>query len=901
MRRQRMIARCVRSVRLGILVAFAAMALAEPARAQAPLHERIDAMLESAHPAQPAPLASDAEFVRRIYLDLIGTIPTADEARQFIDDQSPDKREKLIDRLLASPEFTRHMTTVLDVMWMERRPDKHVKTDEWRAYLHAAIAANRPLNELVREILAADGVDDALRPAAKFYLDREGEPNLLTRDVGRMFFGMDLQCAQCHDHPLVDDYYQADYYGIFAFLNRSFVFADAKAKKSFFAEKGEGGVEFKSVFTGETGQTGPRLPGDAEIAEPTFAKGEEYVVKPEKDVRPVPKFSRRAQLAEQATDGTNNAFNRNMANRLWAVMMGRGLFDPVDLYHSGNSPTHPLLLQTMADELVAMQFDVRRFLGEVARTRAYQRGLDMPENQMEQAAAAVAQVAALEAELKSLEAAREQAAAAVSATKAEAKSAEEAVAAAAKQLADAQAAIEPAKKAAAEATAKLTEAQSAVNAKQEVATLVADAAAKTQAVVAKFPGDDALAAAAKTFQTRADELGSQLESARQTATQAAATAKNAADQLAVAERMVATVTTARDAARKQAEAIAARTSAVESALATEVMKVGEAQHKHQRAVALAELHQTKVAADQARGAADQAARQLADARKELESAKASMPERQKELDSARTARDAAAKQLTETQPQLAAQQAATKTLAEALAQANAAAEKLPDDKALADAAADVRQRHEQEQTKLDATKNEIARLEAEAKSTAEKLAAAEAAIATLTARIAELEPSLPKLETDANVARERADSALAALDQADLDIVRRWADETYVAGLKPLSPEQMTMAVLQATGYTNNVRSAAEAELNKKSPLSEADQADAAKVAERAKQLEDELYGKLKGNVGLFVNLFGVGPGQPQTEFFATVDQSLFFANGSQILSWLNPSGNNLTARLTKL
>src|SRR5690606_4304064 len=109
-------------------------------------------------------------------------------------------------------------------------------------------------------LLTADSVDPATRPMAKFLLDRDGDPHLLTRDVGRMFFGVDLQCAQCHDHPLIDDYVQTDYYGLNAFFSRTSMFVDMKDNnKGYLTEKAEGTTEFKSVFTGSSRKTRPRL------------------------------------------------------------------------------------------------------------------------------------------------------------------------------------------------------------------------------------------------------------------------------------------------------------------------------------------------------------------------------------------------------------------------------------------------------------------------------------------------------------------------------------------------------------------------------------------------------------------------------------------------------------------
>ncbi len=353
------------------------------ATAQAPLHQRIDAAIAAGTPnyeKQAAPLASDAEFLRRIYLDLTGTIPSADEARAFLKDGTPDRRAKLIDRLLASPAFARHMATVFDVLLMDRRPAKFVPAPQWHEFLRASFAAGKPLDQLVQEILAADGADPKTRPAARFYLDRNGEPHQLTRDVSRLFLGMNLQCAQCHDHPLVAGYLQAHYYGLYAFLSRSFVFNDKATKLSVFAEKAEGEVTYQSVFdpTKLTKTTGPRLPSGPGLKEPALEKGKEYVVAPVKGQRPVPRFSRRALLPGLIAGADNMQFRRTVANRLWAMMLGRGLVDPVDFDHPANPASHPELLKTLTDEVAALKFDVKAFLREAALSKTYQRSSELP-------------------------------------------------------------------------------------------------------------------------------------------------------------------------------------------------------------------------------------------------------------------------------------------------------------------------------------------------------------------------------------------------------------------------------------------------------------------------------------------------------------------------------------------
>jgi hypothetical protein len=369
---------------LGGFLALQAVVLAAE-----PLHIRIDGHIEKRLDFPPAPPAGDAEFVRRVYLDLAGRIPSVAQTKEFLADSSADKRARLIDRLLDSPDYARRMQQVFDIWLLERRPENAIPPAEWQAYLRQSFAENKPYNVLAREILAADGVEN--RPAVKFYLARSGETNVLTRDVGRLFLGMDVQCAQCHDHPLIEDYSQTDYYGIYAYLNRSFIFTDPKEKKAYFAEKAEGEVAFKSVFNPSVNEQNfrPRLRTGQILQEPVLPKGDEYFVPPAKanNVRPIPRFSRRQQLAIAATNGTNAYFNANIANRLWHLMMGRGLVHPPGLHHAENPPTHPELLEELAREFVATKFDVKALLRELALSKTYQRSSEVPQGMTAQQSA----------------------------------------------------------------------------------------------------------------------------------------------------------------------------------------------------------------------------------------------------------------------------------------------------------------------------------------------------------------------------------------------------------------------------------------------------------------------------------------------------------------------------------
>lgn len=348
-----------------------------------PLRELIDSHFSADLPASLP--ASDAEFARRVSIDLTGMPPDVDRLRTFLADKSPDKREKLVQGLIASPHFERRLATFLDITLMERRPYKDIKEDEWMTYLLSSVRSNKPWNELAREILSADGTEESSRAAVRFALARDAEPNLLTRDVSRIFFGRDLQCAQCHNHPLVEDYLQADYQGMLAFIAPGFVKTiqkpgpktkDGKPGKpislKIYAEKDGDDISFESVFVKNTKhRTGPRLIGEPSILEP--------------DVLPVsttnvnrPKHSRREKMAALATSGQVAAFNENIANRLWGMMMGRGLVHPPDFHHRDNPPVKPTLMKELGTQFALMKFDMKTFLQEVALSKVYQRSYELP-------------------------------------------------------------------------------------------------------------------------------------------------------------------------------------------------------------------------------------------------------------------------------------------------------------------------------------------------------------------------------------------------------------------------------------------------------------------------------------------------------------------------------------------
>ena len=342
------------------------------------LHRKIDRLIEESAVGPMAAICSDSDFVRRIYLDLTGIIPGVEEVRAFLDDPAPDKRVALIDSLLESPAFDRHFAVQLDVLLLERRIDKHIEASAWERFLINAVAGRKPLDQLFRELVYPDELDGDDLAAAKFLLNREAEPHAMTRDIGRLFFGMDMQCAQCHDHPLVDDYLQEDYYGLHAFLSRTKLFVDPQSKLGMLAEQADGEVQFESVFTGE-GRTGmpPRLPrGGSAHTEPSFPEEDAYRIKPEKTQAGKPRFSRRRALSEMLVE--NRQFRRNLANRLWALIMGRGAVHPADFDSLQNPSTYPQLLSLLADDWATHDFDLRYAVRELVLTKTYQRSCEPP-------------------------------------------------------------------------------------------------------------------------------------------------------------------------------------------------------------------------------------------------------------------------------------------------------------------------------------------------------------------------------------------------------------------------------------------------------------------------------------------------------------------------------------------
>jgi hypothetical protein len=182
---------------------------------------------------QAAPQADDAEFIRRVTLDLVGRIPTAGELETYLA-SDPDKRTRLVERLLNSPGFIRHQVTEFDAMLMEGT------RGSIRDYLTIAFQENRPWDQMFRDLLLPNQKEPVGEKAREFLRNRVGDLDLMTNEISVLFFGVNVTCAKCHDHPLVDDWKQDHFYGMKSFLSRTF------DNGGYLAEREYGKVTFKT-------------------------------------------------------------------------------------------------------------------------------------------------------------------------------------------------------------------------------------------------------------------------------------------------------------------------------------------------------------------------------------------------------------------------------------------------------------------------------------------------------------------------------------------------------------------------------------------------------------------------------------------------------------------------------
>lgn len=318
------------------------------------LAQQIDIQVNLALQAKQIPAsppADDAVFLRRVYLDIAGTIPPLDRVESFLNDAQSDKRAQVIDELLQSPEYARHMTD----QWREhlipstaaaaRR--RHETGIQW---LEEAFKTNRPYDEFVRGVLTAEGFQRE-NGATTFLLTHQSLDEVTDR-LSRVLLGVQITCAQCHDHPFTD-WKQADYWGTAAFFS--------KVKHQY---ERINNVEHYGVS--ERGDRKPIMtPPSHKEFPPTFLGG----VKPElnKNEPYLPVF------VDWLASDENPYFARAFVNRLWRSLMGRGLVEPVDDLRKDNPGTHPELLELLGEQFRLNGFDIHYLLSAITLSDAYQR------------------------------------------------------------------------------------------------------------------------------------------------------------------------------------------------------------------------------------------------------------------------------------------------------------------------------------------------------------------------------------------------------------------------------------------------------------------------------------------------------------------------------------------------
>ena len=294
---------------------------------------------------RPAGLSNDTQFLRRVYLDLIGILPSEAEVRAFVSDTSEDKRSKVIDYLLERPEYQDFWTLRWgDLLRVTRNGMGEKPMWNFNRWLHRSMGENRPINEMVREILVSRGQPNRENVSAFYKMTRS--PEEAAEAVSVTFMGLRLGCAKCHQHPF-EKWGQDDYYGMAAFFAR----LDSKPD----ADYGQATLRLKP-----TGFV--RHPKTQQVVRPSILGGDTFGY--EGDLR--------IKLADWLTSDTNPWLARNFANRFWGYVMGRGLIEPLDDIRDTNPPSVPELLNALAMDLQKSGFDQKHLLRRITNSRVYQ-------------------------------------------------------------------------------------------------------------------------------------------------------------------------------------------------------------------------------------------------------------------------------------------------------------------------------------------------------------------------------------------------------------------------------------------------------------------------------------------------------------------------------------------------
>ena len=308
---------------------------------------------------QPSEITNDSEFIRRAFLDALGILPTGSEAKRFVESEDPEKRSKLIDSLLARPEFSDRWALIWsDLLRNEEKVLDSQGVEVYHQWIRNSFEQGKPLDQFVRELIVATGSTYDV-PTANYWRANRA-PDVRAETTARTFLGIRLQCAKCHNHPF-DRWTQDDYYDwatLFSGINYEEVGKNERSdkfdKNEFIGEQIVR-YEFKEEYTNARTKAPatPRFLGDSSLTQPVDR-------------------SRLEVLAQWLTSADNRWFVKSQVNRIWYHIMGRGLVEPVDDLRVTNPPVNSALLEALATEFVDAGFDVRHLVRQIMNSTSYQ-------------------------------------------------------------------------------------------------------------------------------------------------------------------------------------------------------------------------------------------------------------------------------------------------------------------------------------------------------------------------------------------------------------------------------------------------------------------------------------------------------------------------------------------------
>jgi Protein of unknown function (DUF1549)/Protein of unknown function (DUF1553) len=380
----------MRRALLLLLVAAAPLLAPATARGASPYDALVESEWKKAH-VRPAPPVDDATFLRRVYLDLAGELPPEEVVRAFLDERASDRRARLVDALLGAPRYAEHFTDYWERVLVGRNPRGGPVDDlAFREYLRAAFAADTHWDVMARQLIAATGrnsdggpknpvqrarlqkIMDSVEPsptpepslpplpplngAVNYPLRYLQQPEDLTGNYARVFLGVQVQCAQCHDHPS-EKWKQDDFRGLAA------AFARLRPRP---LDEGKMGIR-RVILEDGPPRKGPKLAMARELAALPARALDGTALDGDAAGR-----TARTALAEWTTSRKNVFFARALVNRYWAYFLGRGLVEPIDDFRRANPPSVPALLDRLTSDFVAHDYDLKWLIRAICATRVYQ-------------------------------------------------------------------------------------------------------------------------------------------------------------------------------------------------------------------------------------------------------------------------------------------------------------------------------------------------------------------------------------------------------------------------------------------------------------------------------------------------------------------------------------------------